>query len=314
MLPISAPHSSNSPPFIEREKALSLIKEVAKKALRAMQIGALITLKAIALPIEVTILAVAVTLAAVSILFALPYHQHVAASVDNLWEIIKITYRAGFYPAAESLQYADNLSGSPQFALVSHGSTNSQPILYAPGYLDSPFSLRDDARELAKRTGCRVYIVQYRSPFQSIEEHAKDVARVYDRIMYDTGVNPILLGHSMGGLTTGRFIQNSTAAIKLWITLGSPLKGTSLAHLGFGACARDMQPGSAFMQKFNEPSRLNQTPSLHIYSHTDSVVPPHSAQGEHSSYKCLGHYSHIGLRSKEDVFSQIEQAVRVICS
>ncbi len=309
MQTISALHSSPNFIWVNREKTKSLITEVAKKALEALQISALILTKAIALPIELSILAVVVTLTAVSILFAFPYHEHMIAVVDNLWELVKITYRVGFYPAKESVQYADNYQGSPQFALVTPEKVSRGPILYAPGYLDSPLSLRDDARKIAERTGSPVYIVQYRSLFQSVEEHAKDVARVYDRIKLDTQSEPILLGHSMGGLTTGRFIQNSTAKVRGWITLGTPLKGTHIAHIGLGNCARDMQPNSTFMKEFSRPGRLNEIPSLHIYSETDSIVPPYSAQGDHRSYRCNGTYSHIGLRSKEEVLCQIEQAV-----
>ncbi len=338
------PPTKNEPPFtpehqLERSCTPSTIKtsKVADKAFKTIQNsvykGALFTAKCIAIPIELTLMIAVAALAALSVVASLPLRlvvdsktsltpfQKLISTIDLLWEIVKITYHFGLFPKNEQLQLADDKPDSPKFALITPTTqSTTPPILYAPGYLDSPDTLRDTCRKLAEDNKAPVYIVKYRSLFQSIDEHTKDVARVEQRIVEDTGRKDIILiGHSMGGITTGRFIQQmepGKADVKLWITLGSPLTGTPLARFGYGKCSQDMNPQSKLIEQLNKEGPLNDVPSLHIYSLSDGVVPPDSAAGPkgaiHSSYQCKHPYSHLGMRSKAEVEAQIQNAIQAI--
>ncbi len=97
----------------------------------------------------------------------------------------------------------------------------------------------------------------------------------------------IFVGHSMGGLIETRAALNLArkkdfpAFIKV-VTLGSPLKGSSAAYLAYplGQHARDMVPGSKFLEKLQEDlSRplLEQIEFLEIGSKMDQLVSIDSA-------------------------------------
>ena len=327
------PDSKKTPPSDLNQR----INKAAHKTIKAMQRtayqGALLLAKAIAIPIELGFIAVLTVIAALSVLISFPLNlavssqtslkpfHHVVSTIDGVWEIVKITYHLGMFPKSEKIQPADSLPDSPRFALIQPTiASNTPPILYAPGYLDSPDSLRHTCRKLANDNQAPVYIVEYRSRFQSIEEHAKDIARVEERIQKDTGRSDvILIGHSMGGISTGRFIQQlnpEKVKVKLWVTLASPLEGTGLAKFGYGTCSREMKPDSDLIERLKNDRSIDLIPSLHVYTLTDGIVPSTSAIGLkgaiHTSYQCQQAYSHIGMRSKHEVDEQIKNAIKTI--
>lgn len=330
--PNQAPTPPKKPP---QNTANQRISAIAHKALQAMQTttykGALILAKAIAIPLQLALLAAVAAAAALSVLVSLPLRlvvdtkssltpfHHMASTIDGIWEVVKITYHLGEFPDSERTQLADDKPDSPKFVRITPSTLSSKPpILYAPGYLDSPDTLRDTCRQLAEDLQTPVYIVKYRSRFQSIEEHTKDIARVEERIIADTERNDvILIGHSMGGINTGRYIQQldpEQVKVKLWITLASPLEGTPLAKFGIGKCTQDMHPDSDVIDKIQSQVALDKIPSLHVYTLTDGVVPARSASGGpkgtiHATYQCQQPYSHLGMRSKPEVDAEIKSAI-----
>lgn len=245
--------------------------------------------------------------------------QYSTAAFDDLRELGKIVIQLPFAKRSEKLQKADHDSESPWLVLIQPDCIEyphqSAPILYAPGYLDDPRSLRSTCRRYANKHGCPVYIVKYRSKFQSIEEHAKDVARVAERIAVDTQTRDlILMGHSMGGLVISEYMQTDDKAhVLLWITIGTPFQGSPLAPFGLGDCSREMCADSEFIRHINERNKKDDIPSLHIYTSTDLLVPPEYASREGSSkamyYECNELRGHLGVRSCDEVEEVIHQAI-----
>lgn len=301
------------------------IAQIAKEVLSIAYSAALVLAKAVIIPIEATFLGLAVTCVALNILLLLPKQlivdkQHMVrplpilvSAVDFLAELIKITYYFGLYPESEEKRPVKIDSTGPRYVVIEPKEKSTKaPILYAPGYFDNPTSLRQSCRSLAEKAKRTIYIVEYRSLLQSIEEHAKDVQTIYDKMCEATGQKKVVLvGHSMGGLNCGRFIQNladDKTDVERWVTIASPLQGTPLAHFGIGACADEMKPGSSLLKRLNEGVGV---PSLHIYSEADTVVPPASSVGlennKENSYKCNYPYSHLGVRSSSEVELQIVQ-------
>lgn len=306
-------------------KSCTCCNKVCNAALKALEFlgnvlyhAILIIVKAVVIPIELSLTAVVASITALSILISLPFinckttpFTHSRALLNEFLDLINVTFFYGIHPYSERLQKADDKKESPLFAVVGN-HTDKIPVLYAPGYLDDPGTLRPLCREIAQRYGGVVYIVQYRSKFQSIDENAKDVARVADRIVKDTGDERLIAGgHSMGGLVTGRFIQMHVKRdIALWFTDASPLKGTIMANLGIGPNATDMLRGSEIVGNLNEPSRLNGIRSIHIHTHTDLVVIPTRSeyrQEQHNglvtNVDCTG-YGHLSARTCEKAISE----------
>lgn len=302
------------------------VGEVARQVLEKVLVpaGHLIG-KCIVIPILLTAVMVVTAITVLSLLIY-PFKPQAFASLSTLLSDMTLGTilfaKFGMKRAKVTLQYADDLPDSPQFHVVMPKELNPEavPIVYAPGYLSGAEDLYKDGKALANKTGAPVYLVQYRSLFQSITKHARDIARVTQRMYKDTGKKEgVFIGHSMGGLTTRRCIQSEIPhiAVKLWVTIASPLDGTLAAHLAIGKCARQMRPGSTFLKKAKALSALEHIPSLHIYTPRDPVVPPHSAtrlsriNAEH--YECtLFPYGHLGVRSCDPVLQAIVKAYRGI--
>lgn len=315
------------------------------EAMKTIAFHSVLTLgKMIVLPILLSATTLLATATLISLLFSsrsgatvpkdnedpLTPFQHFAALTSEFCEVILIGAKYGTAGKAEQLQKVnDNEPNGPEFVLIKpkNVSPNNAPILYAPGYLDEPDTLRDTCRRIAEEAGAPVYIVKYRSRFQDIKEHSADVKKLADRIFEDSkGNNPnsegnkdlVLIGHSMGGLVTGDFIiENNKPGVALkrnikeWITVSTPLKGTNMAYLGIGGCARDMRPGSPFLKNFNA-NIPGDVPSLHIYTKTDLVVPEKSAKGpdKERSFLTQEASGHLAVRTTRSVESKIIQTIK----
>jgi len=316
-----------------KEKIAKIAQNAIKQAVTAaIQVG-LLAAKFVVVPIEVAAIAVVVTLMTISLLASLPFHSNVAEAKDitiyhklssvceDLVELTKITLLFGLVREEEEYRLADGLPNSPEYVVIRPDSpirASAKPILYAPGYLDTPDSLREVCRTLANSHGGPVYIPKYRSLFQSIEEHAKDVARVAQRVLKDSNKNELILaGHSMGGLVTGCAVLNNHLQnfdIKLWVTVGTPFKGDPLAPIGYGDCARDMHINSDLIKRFNGPSRLDELPAVHIYSLADQIVPPEFATREGRPnakiYVCKKPHGHLSMRGHNELMDVMLEATQ----
>ncbi len=331
-MPIIQSGAHGTPPYTPKEpkepvksKLNERISQVVDNSLQTAKDtaykGSLFVAKVIAIPVELSLLTVFAAAAALSFLPSLaigrpldnkskptPFN-HIVSIMSDIWEIIKITYHLGAFPESEQLQLADDKPDSPSFVVIQPNKVSdtglNTPILYAPGLLDSPNSLRDTCRKLANDSGAPVYIVKYRTRLLNVQEHAEDIARVEERIIKDTNCKEVvLIGHSLGGVNTGLYVQKYKPAdvtVKLWITLASPLTwyNSTLSSQG-------------------KDDKLKDMPSLHIYSLTDKVVPTAAARDtsfnepNHVFYACNHNYNHLSMRSTSEVTKKIQEAFNTL--
>lgn len=285
--------------------------------------------KLVIIPIELAALSIAGSCMVISKLFTrctsqeidldLPLNasDHYSAIYNEIKKIIHITATYGLTNHKEPLELIDQTDQtSPKFVCIEPDTiTNNPPILYAPGYLDTPETLRETSRRIAKEYGAPVYIISYRSLFQSMDKHAQDVAQLAEHIKNKTKCSSIvLIGHSMGGLVTGKFIEaynSQSIGIAHWITIASPLNGTKIARLGLGQCAKEMRPNSDWIKNFQESStKLKQTRSLHIYAKTDHIVAYTSTLTEFNNFICPEPRGHIGVRECRLIERKIVESIK----
>jgi triacylglycerol lipase len=130
------------------------------------------------------------------------------------------------------------------------------------------------ARKL-RQHGIRVATVDLEPPLAEIDQLA---AVLSNRVAELTGrggeARIILICSSMGGLVARAFLSRDEGRqIAGLITIGTPHRGTAIARLGLGANARNMRPGSAFLERLASAG-LPHIPILTIWSTADTFVMP----------------------------------------
>jgi len=175
------------------------------------------------------------------------------------------------------------------------------PILLIHGYLHSSSAWIYLRRKL-RQGGCGpIFTINLGSPFQDFDQYALRVASKAKWIEKVTKRSDLLLiGHSMGGVVamhyTVKYAPNNS--VRAVITLGSPLAGTKVAKIGLGACARQMECSSSFIQALEAllKESKNATQFYHLGSLTDLMIIPNQSaflpQGKCKSWNSIGH---IGL-------------------
>lgn len=176
------------------------------------------------------------------------------------------------------------------------------PILLLNGYGGFGSTWEGHKKSLAKAGLGPIYTMNVPS-LVSIKTNAKQVQAVVERIQRETGSKDlILIGHSKGGLVAAYYAtvlaNKGQANIEKVITLGSPFRGSPIAHLGIGKDAAEMRPGSDLLKDLQERIQTSTRPIFfHIGSTMDLVAPARSALlGNNSEHElCIDYIGHTGL-------------------
>lgn len=113
--------------------------------------------------------------------------------------------------------------------------------------------------------------------FASISEYGPLIEAAVSRMQQQTGMAPVVVGHSMGGLAARAWWVQDRSASRLHhlITIATPHLGTVMATFGRGQAARQMRPRSSWLaqlQAQETPEHVQRT--LCLYSDCDNVVIP----------------------------------------
>ncbi len=135
--------------------------------------------------------------------------------------------------------------------------------------------------------------------FSGIDGYAETIDRAVQHMLKATGMAPLLVAHSMGGLAVRAWLNHDPSArIKMHrcATIGTPHQGTWLARLGRSKNALQMRPESqwlANMQRLHTHELGSQF--VCWYSNCDNVVMPPAtatlAGAENRFEPGLGHVS-----------------------
>lgn len=127
--------------------------------------------------------------------------------------------------------------------------------------------------------------------FGSIPAYASTIDAAVKAVTQATGLPPILVCHSMGGLAarawlatqSGSIAKGQAMPVHRIVTIGSPHRGTWLARFGRSDSAVEMREGSVWLRQLNSDSTLRTTVSaaesarpfwLCWYSNCDHIVFP----------------------------------------
>ncbi len=143
---------------------------------------------------------------------------------------------------------------------------------------------------------------ELRGKFRSIRDFGQMLAGVVEEVLSQTGSSQVdLVGQSMGGLVIRSYLANNSARSKVRrvVTLGSPHAGSKLAVFGKGTAAKEMIPGSPFLETLNQDLQVPQGGRIYaIYSIVDNLVLPNESAkltGEGVTNIETGIVNHVGL-------------------
>lgn len=112
--------------------------------------------------------------------------------------------------------------------------------------------------------------------YASLDEYAGILEAAVHRLEVATGLPPVVVAHSMGGLVTRRWLADTgLARVHHVITLGTPHHGTELARWALSINARQMRRDSRWLQTLRErePGETARRFTC-FHSHCDNIVFP----------------------------------------
>ncbi|MBG9388516.1 alpha/beta fold hydrolase [Caenimonas sp. DR4.4] len=112
--------------------------------------------------------------------------------------------------------------------------------------------------------------------FGSIDEYAPLIGRAVRAVTQATGLAPVVVCHSMGGLAARAWLRaQGGAAVHHVVTIGSPHRGTWLARFSRGGNGRQMQEGGMWLAELERVESARQAPEFTCwYSNCDNIVFP----------------------------------------
>lgn len=187
------------------------------------------------------------------------------------------------------------------------------PVLLVPGWSDNASALAAlrarliDAGWRADHTAA----LSFEDEVGSNRDHASEIADAVQALRAATGAERVdVVAHSMGGLATRAFLAGAEGAgVRRVVFLATPHEGTVTAFFGWGEGAREMQPGSRFLEELAARRPVPEgVAALTIRTTVDvHVVPLESATlpGVPDLRVCCP--THAGLLDDDETFARVRE-------
>jgi triacylglycerol lipase len=145
--------------------------------------------------------------------------------------------------------------------------------------------------------------------FGSIEDYSATIDAAVRRLERATGLAPLVVAHSMGGLAVRRWWieRDNDRRVHHVLTLGTPHHGTWLASLALTTNGLQMQLDSAWLRELaaREPSDRAARFTC-FYSHCDNIVfPPSTATLVGADNRHLPGVAHVDMASRPEPWQEL---------
>ena len=148
-------------------------------------------------------------------------------------------------------------------------------------------------------TGHAFVAVNLEPLFGSIDEYTPLVDAAVQKVTDATGLAPLLVCHSMGGLSARAWLRDMKAEARVHhvVTIGSPHGGTWLARFGFGANALQMQLASDWQIGLDADMPAGRHALFTCwYSNSDNIVfPASTATLPGADNRLIRGYAHVQM-------------------
>ena len=182
------------------------------------------------------------------------------------------------------------------------GPADRTPIIFVHGLYHNHTAWYLYLRWFRRWGWSHMKAINLKGKFRSIHEFARILSEEVEKVLAETQSEKVdLVGQSMGGLVIRCYLAeySGRAKIRRVVTLGSPHGGSKLAVFGLGQAAKEMVPGSAFLESLNQGVQIPKTGRFYaIYTIVDNMVfPNESAKLAWEGVKNLetGIVNHVGL-------------------
>ncbi|MGZ3546684.1 MAG: lipase family alpha/beta hydrolase [Gemmatimonadaceae bacterium] len=144
--------------------------------------------------------------------------------------------------------------------------------------------------------------------FGSIDGYAPTIAAAVAALERATGLAPLIVAHSMGGLAVRAWLAaNGEARVHRLITVASPHAGTRLALHGRGRNVAQMRHGSEWLAELaRRGETTTRTQVVCFWSHCDNIVfPTRSATLAGADNRHLEGTPHVAMAFHPAVFDEV---------
>ena len=153
--------------------------------------------------------------------------------------------------------------------------------------------------------------------FGSIDAYRAQIETAVARLEQATGLAPVIVGHSMGGLALRCWWaeQEGEGRVHHAITMGSPHSGTWLARFALTRNSRQMRQGSVWLRDLQRleasrpPGRASRITCF--YSHCDNIVfPASTATLPGADNRHLAGVAHLQMADQPEPWAELQRRLR----
>lgn len=195
-------------------------------------------------------------------------------------------------------------------------NATQRAVVFVHGYVCNR-GLWNPLMEKLQVRGVPFAAVNLEPVFGSIDSYAPIIDAAVKRATAATGLAPVLVAHSMGGLAVRAWLSTQTPAQQHAptahhvITIGTPHRGTWLARFGSTLNALQMRQGDAWQTKLSaaEPAeRLARFTCF--YGHADNIVfPASTATLPGADNRHIAACAHVHMTYHPQVWAEVVRAV-----
>jgi triacylglycerol lipase len=162
------------------------------------------------------------------------------------------------------------------------------------------------------QTEQRVFVaVDLEPAFGSMDAYVETIDRAVRKVQQVTGLAPVIVGHSMGGLAARAWLTSNAAkgagavAIHRAITLGTPHHGTWTARFSHATNGAQMKKDSAWLSLLAEKEKKSSNVQFTcFYSNCDNIVfPVSSAKLEGADNRMVRNRGHVDMAHDPEVIN-----------
>lgn len=165
-----------------------------------------------------------------------------------------------------------------------------------------------------RASGTPYVAVNLEPVFGSIDRYVGVLDDAIHRLERATGLQPVVVAHSMGGLAVRAWLRDHNGDRRLHsvVTIGTPHAGTELARVALTPNGRQMRPGSAWLNRLaGAESGARRSLFTCYFGHCDNIVFP-AANGTlpDATNRHVPGIAHVQLVAHEPIFDDVLNRTR----